>query len=681
MIRLSRSLLVASILAACAFAPACSSEEPDQGKDLAARLEADTGVRWGVVKDARDGEVRFLAPDRPVKVGDGSTEKVARDFFARYNDALHGTGDASELRVRETYEDKQGTEHVVFDHFLPGTEVRVFDAVSAARFRDGMLALAEPAFRADLASVAKQPSVSKDDATRAAMGFARTTCSADADPTADGAELGVSAEPGSPARLVWRVAFGAVGSCGAPQVDVDALDGKPIGLLERAHSAFDMGSGFRKQLFNELSNEQLLDVVSTPRPGELTALNRLETEFSSTKFTTAEFRPNGKSVLVTSTTPGVWDTQGNGAGSAVDAHAYMAKALEYFEQVHGRIGYDGKGTAFKVFVHDNSKTNSFGANAFFWTPDNPAQTAEAHFGDGDFWQPNPGNFLPLSCGFDVVVHELTHGVTGTTSKLVYAGESGALNESFSDVMGAAAEQWSELFPDEANLFRVGEKATSNGLGLRDMQNPKSHNDPDHYTNRNKCSGAPTVANDLCFVHSNSAIPNKAFALMTAGGDHFGLRITGLGWETTRDLWFRSMTNLRKPRASFVDAALEQVMTTVWTRPDNLATVACAWSAVGVLKLDELPFLQTVTCTATPGPVVDLDNGKAPPPPPPAAKTGPCGGHASGYVCDPKQAFTAFECKDGHIQSGISCASMTQKCHPASPTDPTATVTDGKLLCD
>jgi Zn-dependent metalloprotease len=61
------------------------------------------------------------------------------------------------------------------------------------------------------------------------------------------------------------------------------------------------------------------------------------------------------------------------------------------------------------------------------------------FGDGD--GDGDGKLLTETpAGIDVIGHELTHGVTQHEANLVYSGQSGALNESISDVFGIQVKQ-------------------------------------------------------------------------------------------------------------------------------------------------------------------------------------------------------------------------------------------------
>ena len=91
----------------------------------------------------------------------------------------------------------------------------------------------------------------------------------------------------------------------------------------------------------------------------------------------------------------------------------------------------------------------------------------------------------LSGAIDIVAHELTHGVTEFTSNLIYRDESGALNESFSDMMGTGVEFFFQQPGDGLALradYLIGEDAIRPG-GLRSMSDPASKGDPDHYSKR------------------------------------------------------------------------------------------------------------------------------------------------------------------------------------------------------
>ncbi len=134
------------------------------------------------------------------------------------------------------------------------------------------------------------------------------------------------------------------------------------------------------------------------------------------------------------------------------------------------------------------------------------------YGDGSGQQ--AGGFKALT-SLDVCGHEIGHGVCSNTSNLVYANESGAMNEGFSDIWAACVENFAikEVDPTLASRYKpffIGEQISYTANPLRRMDNPKAVRDPDtrygkNYKNPN-C--APTLANDECGVHTNSNVLNK-----------------------------------------------------------------------------------------------------------------------------------------------------------------------------
>ena len=122
------------------------------------------------------------------------------------------------------------------------------------------------------------------------------------------------------------------------------------------------------------------------------------------------------------------------------------------------------------------------------------------YGDGS------GSYNPF-CALDIAGHEIGHGLMDYTANLVYSYESGALNESFSDIWGTAVEFYGKF--SQAN-WQVGEDI---GVTLRDMSDPKSYGDPDTYQGTNWATGPA----DNGGVHTNSGVQNFWFYLLTVGG--------------------------------------------------------------------------------------------------------------------------------------------------------------------
>ncbi len=153
---------------------------------------------------------------------------------------------------------------------------------------------------------------------------------------------------------------------------------------------------------------------------------------------------------------------------------------------------------------------------------------------------------------DVVGHELTHGVTEFSSHLNYYYQSGAINESFSDVFGELIDQTNGVGNDTAEVkWLLGEDIPGVGA-IRDMETPSAYGDPDRMTSPNYTADASEA--DAGGVHTNSGVNNKAAFLITDGGTFNGRTVTGLGADQDRPHLLRGRDRdahlgerLRRPR--------------------------------------------------------------------------------------------------------------------------------------
>ncbi|WP_099190430.1 M4 family metallopeptidase [Tepidibacter mesophilus] len=212
---------------------------------------------------------------------------------------------------------------------------------------------------------------------------------------------------------------------------------------------------------------------------------------------------------------------------AVDAHKYAEYVYDYYNKKFGRNSIDDKGMDIISSVHYGDNY----VNAF-WFYD------QMTYGDGDGF-----TSLPLSGALDVVGHEMTHGVTENEANLVYENQSGALNESFSDVFGTFIEF--EYQPNKADWL-CGEDVWTpykDGDALRDIADPGSTKayraQPTHmneYVNTTKDHGG---------VHTNSGIPNKAAYLVTSE----------LGVHKAEKIYYKALTNYLTSTSNFHDARL------------------------------------------------------------------------------------------------------------------------------
>jgi thermolysin len=252
--------------------------------------------------------------------------------------------------------------------------------------------------------------------------------------------------------------------------------------------------------------------------------------------------------------------------AGVDAHFGAAKTWDYYYLVHGRRGINGSGYKMDSRVHYGVNYNNAFWNGSLMT-----------YGDGDGTR-----FTPL-VSLDVVGHEITHGLTDFTADLIYSNESGAANESFSDIFGTAVEYYVGSVGGRAPDYLIGEDIYTPGTpgdALRNMENPAAEGDPDHYSNRY------TGTSDNGGVHINSGIQNQAFYLLAQGGTNrtSGITVTGIGRAAAEKIFYRALTVKLFPSATFRDvraACLSSAADLYGSTSTQYNATARAWTAVGV----------------------------------------------------------------------------------------------------
>lgn len=307
-------------------------------------------------------------------------------------------------------------------------------------------------------------------------------------------------------------------------------------------------------------------------------------------------------------TDDVWSATAERAG--VDAHYGAAKTYDYYKNIHGRNGINGSNGPGTTTAAANSSISLVSSRVHFGTQYNNAfwYQNKMSYGDGD-----GSNFTPLVT-LDIAGHEMTHGVTEYEANLTYANESGAMNESMSDVFGAMVELYADGGTISANTWKIGEDAytpSTSGDALRYMDNPHlagnggytANDDPDHYSERY------TGSADSGGVHINSGIGNHAFYLAVVGGTHHlsGVTVTGIGATDAARIWYRALsvymtsgTNFSGSRTAMLNAATDLF----GSSSAQYNTIATTWCAVGVGSCP-VGGTPTPTPTATPTPGANL----------------------------------------------------------------------------
>jgi Zn-dependent metalloprotease len=183
---------------------------------------------------------------------------------------------------------------------------------------------------------------------------------------------------------------------------------------------------------------------------------------------------------------------------------------------------------------------------------------------------------------DIVAHEYAHAITKHESNLEYQGESGAINESFSDIFGSFVEWW-----DGGSTFDwlFGE---DRGGSIRSMSNPNSSNCPDTYGGT---FWRPTGSKDpdRGGVHFNSGVMNFWFYLLTTGGsgvNDFNINyfVNGMGIEAAALIAYNANCYYMSSQFTYVDARMATLLAAKNLygdcSPAHIA-VGDAWHAVGV----------------------------------------------------------------------------------------------------
>ncbi|MGD0651989.1 MAG: M4 family metallopeptidase [Verrucomicrobiia bacterium] len=247
----------------------------------------------------------------------------------------------------------------------------------------------------------------------------------------------------------------------------------------------------------------------------------------------------------------------------------------YYREVHGRNSFNNSG----VYARANAHEGVNYVNAFW-------DGTDFHFGDGN------GTTANSLAVLDVCGHEFTHAVDEYSANLIYSGESGALNESFSDIFGACIEFYAEpdgraLYPNKSPGtadWLCGEDCWLSSVALRDLRNPSNvatvgagNQQPSRYKG--------TYWNPGGEVHQNDGVQNFFFYLLCEGGsgtnDGIIYSVTGIGVTNGEKVAYRALTVYCTPstdypsvRSAWISAAMD--LNTNWA-----SSVEAAWAACGI----------------------------------------------------------------------------------------------------
>lgn len=243
---------------------------------------------------------------------------------------------------------------------------------------------------------------------------------------------------------------------------------------------------------------------------------------------------------------------------------------DFYLSVFNRNSVNGQGLELVSSVHFETDYD----NAFW----NGAQMV---YGDGDGQMFKRGSFTEC---LEVMAHELTHGVTQFTAGLRYIGQSGALNESFSDVLGSLVKQRSLGQTADQADWLIGEGIMGPqlpGAALRSLKAPgtafKFDNQPAHMDHYVQLPADGDPRHDNGGVHINSGIPNHAFFLAATA-------LGGNAWEKAGSIWYTALTTRLNENSDFqaaADAAVAVSGNLFGAGSGEEQAVRAAWQQVGI----------------------------------------------------------------------------------------------------
>ena len=298
-------------------------------------------------------------------------------------------------------------------------------------------------------------------------------------------------------------------------------------------------------------------------------------------------------------------TYEKGPSAVVDIHWGMEKTLDFYKEIFNRDSYDDEGAPVYnlVFLENDEDAPTL--------IDTDLDNAAASSG----LEPNPmvygmGNKEMKPCvELSVMAHEFSHLVTGATANLEYSGESGALNEAFSDIMGISVKK--HVKGDETPWYIGGDELIIGYSNMRDMANPENNKDgeepgPSTYGDDNWVDTEDdSEENDYGGVHTNSSVANKWYYLLSDGeagvnNDGFEYDVKGIDIEKARQIAYRALVYYAAEESQYADFRLCTLQSAydLYGDGEEKKSVADAWDAVGVYDDEVLPMFDGIARTET-----------------------------------------------------------------------------------
>ncbi|MFF0205304.1 M4 family metallopeptidase [Streptomyces sp. NPDC005017] len=528
---------------------------------LAAAVQA--GAASAAPQTARPAAGKVNPGALPAKLSPAARAELLSEANAGKADTARGLGLGAKekLVVRDVVQDRDGTVHTRYERTYAGLPVLGGDLIVATA-KDGSREGVVKATRAAIEVASLTPSVAAERAEKQALGAAKAE-------RAKGADVNRA-----PRKVIWA-------ATGKPALAYETVVGglQHDGTPQELHVVTDATSGAKLYEWQGIET----GTGNTVYSGTVTLGT---TQSGSTYNLTDGARGGHKTYNLNRGTSGTGtlfsgpdDVWGNGTPSnlesaGADAHYGAALTWDYYKNVHGRSGIRGDGVGAYSRVHyGNNYVNAFWSDSCFCMT----------YGDGS------GNANPLT-SIDVAAHEMSHGLTSVTAKLVYSGESGGLNEATSDIFGSTVEFYANNSSDVGD-YLIGEEININGDGtpLRYMDKPSK----DGASKDSWYSGIGSID-----VHYSSGPANHFFYLLSEGSGtktingvtydsptSDGLPVTGIGRAKAEQIWFKALTTKFSSNTNYAGARTGTLAVASelygGTTSAEYKAVQDAWAAVAV----------------------------------------------------------------------------------------------------
>ncbi|MGW8359973.1 M4 family metallopeptidase [Streptomyces wedmorensis] len=544
----SAGVLIAGAAMVAATLPAGTAHAGSPAPAGAQAVSAGATPRAGAL------QVRLSPAERATLVADATARRAATAK------AL-GLGAQEALVVQSVLKDADGTVHTRYDRTYAGLPVLGGELIVHAA-TNGTVRDVTKDTKATISVASTKAAKSAESAK--AVALAKAKAEGSKAPKAGLVRKVVWAGSGKPV-LAWEAVVGGLQHDGTPSrmhVITDATTGAEIFEYDEIHTGVGNSQYSGQVTIGTSGSAGSYTMNDAPRGGHKTYDMGHSTNDSQqgTLFTDAD------------------DIWGNGLPAntqtaGVDAHYGAQVTWDYYKNVHARSGIRNDGVAAYSRVHyGDAYVNAFWDDFCFCMT----------YGDG------AGNAKPLT-SIDVAAHEMTHGVTGNTARLIYSGESGGLNEATSDIFAAAVE-FSANNANDVGDYLVGEKIDirGNGTPLRYMDQPSKDG-------KSKDYWYSTLSE--VDVHYSSGPANHWFYLASEGSGaktvngvsynsptFDGQPVTAIGRDAAMKIWYRALTTYMTGSTNYAGARLATLRAAADLYGNGSATyvhAANAWAAVNV----------------------------------------------------------------------------------------------------